>query len=130
MDIYQNIKKGMYKTIFGYPKRPHMICRKCGKIFAKDHKFCRECGANIQHQFEAETESYKIDLKTYREESKKKDELFKKHAIEYVGLKPGKIAELVYSKAHEDGNSEGDHGIVQELEEITDFMDELKKAGF
>lgn len=116
-----------YKIKMKFPRKGDYFINKCtcGHFLPNNHKykFCPECGENITEMVKTNLDKYKKDVKAYRDEEKRLHELFKDHALEYVGLKNHKNAEKIFNYIWDEKHSGSLCNVLYGLEEISTLFD-------
>ena len=102
------------------------ICDNCGKRHDVHDIYCSKCGINVQITYQTKIDLRKKSVKEYHKEVAMLDDLFKKHALAYVGLYNHPKKDIIFSKAWEDGHSAGHPEVLSKLEDLAVFVEDLE----
>ena len=76
-----------------------------------------------------DNEKFREAQSVYRAEQSRLTNLFYRDCCENVGYDPdSKLAKIVFDKAYDDGHSSGYHAVWNEMEELSDFADDILKS--
>ena len=106
-----------YKNEMECPKKPKKPFLQNFHTSEKAYEYAQEL-----HTYEIELNEYQNRMKAYRQHSNDLHNLFKKDALDDVGLKDHPKAEKAWEMAYEKGRSEGNYSVYQELCELADLL--------
>ncbi len=117
MQIYDNIKAGMYEPDMDYPKKPKKpIATILTSAQAKEYAVKLE-------EYERMIFSYEKEMREYREQKNAKFSLFKNDALEYCGIsRDHQKADRAFNMAWDRGHATGLHDVIDELEDLSDLI--------
>jgi hypothetical protein len=117
VDIYEQIKAGVYEPDMNYPKKPK---KPIASILTAVQ--AREYGVKLE-EYEKLMFVFEKEMKEYRKQKNIKFISFKRDALEYCGIPRDHLkAVLAFSMAWDRGHSSGLHDVIQELEELSNLI--------
>lgn len=125
MDIYDEIDKGIYKER-SIPISKNINCptEKCLCTYPTmyKHDYCPVCGAYIRKLINDKIEEIKEVKEEIRRCNQEKQEMFKKHLLEYAGLSPSNQTNKAFDTAWDLGHSNGLNEVVYHMLIIADII--------
>jgi|SRR6056297_873673 len=116
-----------YKPKCKIPKPVAPICDNCGKRHDVYDVYCSKCGVNVQMTYQTKINLRKDAVKKYHEEVSMLNNLFRKHALDYVGLSNHPKKNIIFDKAYMDGHSAGYPEVLSKLEDLAVFIEDLER---
>ena len=113
-DIYQNINEGVYKVKAPYPGQAFKP-----QVLGKGYEHLDKEAALIYQKL---CDTRLKEMKIYRNEQSKQNDLFRRDALEYCDLADHPKADRAFGYAWDRGHSSGLYEVVQYLEEIAGIL--------
>jgi len=109
MDVREKLKIGYYKNKLEYPKMSQYKHKcDCG---------CPNCNTELFNK-----EGFVAVKNSWNEEQRRLRSLFKKDALEEVGLSDNPKKDKIFDKAWDDAHSSGKIEVLEMLEELSDLF--------
>ena len=104
------------------PSAPTRHCPKCQKYFRQDDKFCSNCGENVRNEYNKKMIHFRAQIKRYNRQEQEIYNMFKKDALEWVGLSHHPKKNKIFAFAWDNEHDTGLYAVVELLEELEDLL--------